>query len=132
MKGVITLPSTGYIRVHAYTSDAQIPLQNVSVAITDPNGNPIALRLTDRSGFIEPIPITVPDRSASQSPDSGIIPYTNINVYARLENYEQIEAENVQVFAETVTNQNLEMIPLSELPDQWSKAEIFKTPPQNL
>ena len=61
MKGVIKLPSTGYIRVHAYTSDAQIPLQDVSVAITDPNGNPIALRLTDRSGFIEPIPITVPE-----------------------------------------------------------------------
>jgi hypothetical protein len=132
MKGVITLPSTGYIRVHAYTSDAQIPLQDVSVAITDPNGNPIALRLTDRSGFIDPIPITVPDRSASQSPDSGIIPYTNINVYARLENYEQIEAENVQVFAGIVTTQDLPMIPLSELPDSWNKAEIFITPPQNL
>jgi hypothetical protein len=107
-------------------------LQDVSVAITDPNGNPIALRLTDRSGFIDPIPITVPDRSASQSPDSGIIPYTNINVYARLENYEQIEAENVQVFAGIVTTQDLPMIPLSELPDSWNKAEIFRTTPQNL
>ena len=132
MKGVITLPSTGYIRVHAYTSDAQIPLQDVSVAITDPNGNPIALRLTDRSGFIEPIPITVPDRSASQTPDTGIIPYTNVNIYARLENYEQIEAENVQVFAGIVTTQDLPMIPLSELPDSWNKAEIFRTTPQNL
>ena len=45
---------------------------------------------------------------------------------------EQIEAENVQVFAGTVTLQNLEMIPLSELPDKWTKAELFKTPPQNL
>lgn len=132
MKGVITLPSTGYIRVHAYTSDAQIPLQGVSVAITDPNGNPIALRLTDRSGFIEPIAITVPDRSASQSPDSGIIPYTNVNIYARLENYEQIEAENVQVFAGIITTQNLAMIPLSELPESWNKADIFRTTPQNL
>ena len=55
-----------------------------------------------------------------------------VNIYARLENFEQIEAENVQVFAGTVTNQNLEMIPLSELPDKWTKAEIFNTPPQNL
>jgi hypothetical protein len=132
MKGVITLPSTGYIRVHAYTSDAQIPLQDVSVAITDPNGNPIALRLTDRSGFIAPIAITVPDRSASQTPDSGIIPYTNVNIYARLENYEQIEAENVQVFAGIITTQDLAMIPLSELPEAWNKAEIFRTTPQNL
>ena len=126
------MPSTGYIRVHAYTSDAQIPLQDVSVAITDPNGNPIALRLTDRSGFIEPIPITVPDRSASQTPDSGIIPYTNINIYARLENYEQIEAENVQVFAEQTTVIDTPLIPAAENELYSNKAEEFTETPQNL
>lgn len=100
--------------------------------ITYPDGSAIAMRSTDRSGQIEPIPITVPDRASSQQPDTGIIPYANVNIYARLENYEQIEAENVQVFAGTVTQQDLEMIPLSELPDRWTKAEIFRTPPQNL
>ena len=100
--------------------------------ITYPDGSAIAMRLTDRSGKIEPVPITVPDRSSSQTPDTGIVPFTPVNVYARLENYEQIEAENVQIFAGTITNQNLEMIPLSELPDKWTKAEIFNTPPQNL
>jgi hypothetical protein len=129
---VISLSATGYIRVHAYTSNAQIPLKDVAVSVTDPNGDPIALRLTDRSGFIEPVAITVPDRSASQTPDTGIIPYTSVNIYARLENYEQIEVENVQVFAGTVTTQNLAMIPLSELPESWNKAEIFRTTPQNL
>lgn len=118
--------------MHAYTGRAQIPLEDVAVMITDPSGNAIAMRLTDRSGLIEPIAITVPDLSASQSPDTGIIPYTTVNIYARLKDFEQIESENVQVFADTVTNQNLEMIPLSELPEAWTKAEIFKTPPQNL
>jgi hypothetical protein len=129
---VVILSATGYIRVHAFTSDAQIPLKDVAVSITDPNGDPIALRLTNRSGFIEPVAITVPDRSASQTPDTGIIPFTSVNIYARLENYEQIENENVQVFAGTVTTQNLAMIPLSELPESWNKAEIFRTTPQNL
>lgn len=100
--------------------------------ITDPSGNAIAMRLTDRSGLIEPVSVTVPDLSASQTPNTGIVPYTTVNIYARLKDFEQIEAENVQVFADTVTNQNLEMIPLSELPDSWARAEIFKTPPQNL
>lgn len=90
------------------------------------------MRLTDRSGQIEPIPITVPDRAASQTPNTGIIPFTSVNIYARLENYEQIEAENVQVFPNVVTTQNLEMIPLSEFPDKWTETEIFNTPPQNL
>ncbi len=100
--------------------------------ITEPNGNAIALRQTDRSGRIVPVPITVPDRAASKTPNTGSIPYAVVNIYARLENYEQIEAENVQVFADTVTDQNLELIPLSELPDAWTKTEIFNTPPQNL
>lgn len=132
LKGVISLPAIGYVTVHAYTSTSQIPLQDVAVAITDPEGDPIALRLTDRSGRIEPIPITVPDLAASQRPDTGIIPYTSINIYARKENYEQIEAENVQIFADTVTDQDLQFIPLSELPENWNKTEIFRTTPQNL
>ena len=131
-KGVISLSSTGYIQVSAYTSRARIPLENVAVMITYPDGSAIAMRLTDRSGKIEPVPITVPDRASSQTPDTGIVPFTSVNIYARLENFEQIEAENVQVFAGTITNQNLEMIPLSELPDKWTKAEVFNTPPQNL
>ena len=100
--------------------------------VTTPNGDAIAMRLTDRSGQIEPIPITVPDAAASQTPDTGIIPFTDVNIYARLSNYEQIEAENVQVFPNVITNQNLEMIPLAELPDKWTQTEIFRTPAQNL
>ena len=127
------LSSTGYIQVHAYTSNAQIPLENVAVSITDTNGSAIALRLTNRSGQLDvPISITVPDLSASQSPNTGLVPYAVVNLYAKLENYEEIEANNVQIFADTVTSQNLEMIPLSELPEYWNQVEIFDTPKQNL
>ena len=91
------------------------------------------MRLTNRSGtFDAPIEITVPDRSASQSPDTGIIPFTSVNLYARAENFETIEVENLQVFAGTLTVQNFAMIPLSELPDSYNQLEIFNTPPQNL
>lgn len=126
------MSSTGYITVRAYAGKAQLPLQDVAIAITDPEGNAIALRLTDRSGKIEPVPIRTPDLASGLEPDTGITPYTQVNIYARLRNYEQIEVENVQVFPDTVTDQDLEMIPLAELPDSWTKTEIFKTTPQNL
>lgn len=101
--------------------------------IRSPDGEAIAARLTNSSGMLDiPVPITVPDRSASQTPDTGIIPFTTVDIHARLTDYEQIEAENVQIFAGIVTNQNLEMIPLSELPAYWNKAEVFDTPAQNL
>lgn len=122
----------GYIQVRAYTSQAQIPLEDVAIMITTPEGQAIALRITDRNGKIAPVAIAVPELSASQTPDTGIIPYATVNIYARLKDYIQIESETTQVFANTVTTQNLEMIPLSELPDQWSEKEIFRTPPQNL
>ena len=105
----------------------------MAVAITEPSGSAIALRLTDRSGQLpEPVPITVPDLAASQSPNTGIVPYRVVNLYAKLENYEEIEIKNLQVFANTVTDQNLELIPLSELPEYWNQVEIFNTPEQNL
>lgn len=133
MKGGDFLSATGYIQVHAYTSYAQIPLKDVAVSITDMSGAAIALRLTNRSGALDdPIGIEVPDISSSESPNTGIIPFSVVNLYARLENYEAIEIENLQVFPNTTTLQNLEMIPLSELPKTWNKLEVFNTPPQNL
>ena len=105
----------------------------MAITVTDTDGSAIAMRLTNRSGTLnEPVEITVPDLSASQSPNTGVIPFTVVDLYARLENYEEIHIERLQIFANTVTNQNLEMIPLSELPDKWNQAEIFYTPAQNL
>ena len=129
---MIDLPSTGYIQVRAYTSYAQIPLKDVAISVTASDGTAIAMRLTDRNGQIAPIEVPVPDLAESQSADPGERPFAIVNLYARLRGYEQIEAENLQVFAGTTTDQNLEMIPLSELPSQWDQTEIFDTPPQNL
>lgn len=127
------MPAIGYIQVHAYTSNAQIPLEDVAISITDTSGSAIALRLTNRNGQLDvPIPVTVPDFSVSQSPNPGITPFAVVNLFAKLQNYEEIEANNVQIFADTVTTQNLEMIPLSELPEYWNQVEIFNTPKQNL
>ena len=127
------LSSTGYIQVRAYTSSALIPLKDVAVTITDTSGAAIAMRLTNRNGLLDaPIEISVPDRSASESPNSGIIPYAAVNLYARIENFEEIHAERVQVFPDTLTIQDLKMIPLSELPDNCNEAELFNTPAQIL
>lgn len=133
MKGGIFISAIGYIQVHAFTSYARIPLQYVAIAVTDASGNAIAMRLTNRSGILDKaIPIEVPDAAASQSPNTGIIPYATVDLYARLQNFEEIHIEKLQVFANTITDQDLEMIPLSELPKNWNQAEIFDTPPQNL
>ena len=98
---MIDLSATGYITVHAYTSFALLPLQNVAVTVTATDGTAIAMRITDRNGLIVPIEIPVPDKSESQSPNPNETPFTVVNLYARLKGYEQIEMENLQVFADT-------------------------------
>ena len=127
------MADTGYIQVHTYTSNAQFPLKDVAISITDEKGSAIAFRLTNSSGQLDqPSAIEVPNLSASQAPNSGTVPFTAVNLYARLEDYEQIEMMGLQVFPNTLTIQNLEMIPQSELPEYWNQVELFNTPPQNL
>ena len=126
------MAATGYIQVRAYTSFAQLPIEDVAVAVTASDGTAIALRLTDQNGQIQPVEIPVPDRSESQSPDPPERPFATVNLYAHKKGFERIEAENLQVFAGITTVQDLMLIPLSELPDYWDQSELFDTPPQNL
>lgn len=126
------MSATGYIQVNAYESFARLPLKDVAVTITSEDGTAIALRLTDRNGRITPVEIPVPDLADSQFPDPPERPYAVVNLYAHLRGYETVEAENLQVFADTVTDQDLMMIPLSELPYSWDQTVIYSTPPQNL
>lgn len=126
------MPSTGYIQVRAYASVARYPLEEVAIVVTGTDGTALAMRLTDRNGAIAPIAIPVPDRADSLTPEPPEIPFASVNLYAHLQGYEQIEAENLQVFADTITTQNLEMIPLAEFPDAFDQREVFITPPQNL
>lgn len=126
------MSATGYIQVRAYTSTAQFPLKDVAITVTSTDGTAIAMRLTDRNGLITPIEIPVPDREESLQPDPAERPYATVNLYARLRGYEQVESENMQVFADTTTFQNLELIPLAELPNAWNQTVIYDTPPQNL
>lgn len=131
-KGGIPMSSIGYIQLRAYTSNAEIPLKDVAITITAQDGTAIAMRLTDRNGRIRPIEIPVPDASQSTEPGAERPPFTPVNLYAFKKGYEMVESENVQVFPGTTTFQNLEMIPLSELPDLADSILQYQTPPQNL
>lgn len=129
---MIVLPDIGYIEVNAYTSQAQIPLKDVAVAITAEDGTAIAFRLTDRDGLMKPVEIPVPPRTDSLTPEPTGKPFTTVNLYARLEGYEQRENMELQVFPDIVTRLELEMIPLSEFPSAWDKVVVYTAPPQNL
>ena len=125
------MPAFGYIQAKAYTSRAQLPVEDAAVSVVDDNGRLLGLRTTNSSGLTTPIRLEVPDRSESQAPGTAK-PFVTVNLYARAEDYEQVLARGIQVFADTVTTQELQFVPLSELPGSRNRVEIFDTPPQNL
>ena len=125
------MSAVGYIQAMAYASRARLPLEDVAVSVVDDEGRLLGLRTTNSSGQTTPIRLTVPDLAQSQSPGQQK-PFVTVNLYARAEGYEQILVRGIQVFADTVTQQELQMVPLSELPGSWKQVAVFDTPPQNL
>ena len=125
------MSAVGYIQATAYASRAKLPLEDVAVSIVDDEGRLLGLRTTNSSGQTTPIRLSVPDRAESQGPGQTK-PFVTVNLYARAEDYEQILIRGIQVFADTVTEQELQMIPLAELPGSWNRVEVYDTPPQNL
>ena len=126
------MPTIGYLQARAYTSTAQIPLQDVAVVVTAPDQTAIAMRVTDRSGLIAPIEIPVPNFSESQEPGAEQKLYAVVNLTAYRDGYGPFESKNIQVFADTLTFQDLKMIPLSQLPLGETDSAYVVTPPQNL
>lgn len=126
------MSAIGYIQARAFASIAQIPLRDVAVVITAPDDTAIAMRVTDRSGLISAIQIPVPNLSESQEPGAEAKPYALVNLYAHRHGFGPFEARNIQVFAQTTTFQDIQLIPLSQLPRGGEDSMNVDTPPQNL
>lgn len=126
------MSAEGYLQVHAYTSDSQLPLENVAIAVLDAQGTLLSAQLTNKSGQIKPVSIQVPDLADSLTPDFAGQPFTSVTVRAQHPLYEQIQADRVQLFAGVITLQPFEMIPIALYPDKFDRVEYFDVPPQNL
>lgn len=126
------MPADGYLQVHAYTSDALLPLEGTAISVRNADGTLIATRLTDKSGRIGPIGISAPDAADSRDPNHVGQPFTVVSIRAQHPGYEQIQVNQVQMFAGITTLQPLEMIPMGLYPDRFDRVEYFDVPSQNL
>lgn len=128
------MPTNGYLSVRVFTSAAQLPLEGVTVTVTQPmqNGSRLlATRITDESGLIEPIAIPAPDRA--QSLQAGAVaPFTDVNITADHPDFERVLVENAQIFADVQTQQEISLLPYEERPAAWNVTETFLVTPQAL
>ncbi len=128
------MAATGYLTARTYASRAQLPIEGAAVSVTQrENGGTrlIANRITDESGRIPTIPIPTPNRSESLAPGNSQ-PWTTVDITADHPDYDRVLVENVQIFADTITQQDMELLPRQELPEAYNLTEVVDVTPQPL
>ncbi|WP_209343555.1 spore cortex-lytic protein [Flavonifractor sp. AGMB03687] len=129
------MAATGTILTRVFTSQAQIPVAGATVAFTQRSTEGrhalLALRVTDANGRTQPVRVGTPDPSASESPGT-ITPFAVCDIWVESPGYELLVVENVQIFPNTETLQELELIPLPEQSATLLPENPVNVPPQNL
>lgn len=126
------MASTGTLVVEAYTAKGAVPLEGVSVVVTMGTGEDskiIASRVTNYSGKTSIIVVETPEEILTEQP-SKQQGFTSVNVQLYSPNYESVLIEDVQIFPNTESIQQVEMIPLGEVPKE--KSQKYYITPQNL
>ena len=115
------MQATGTLSVRVYTSQAQIPLEGATVVVAAPGTEGrwklLSVQCTDSSGKIKNVSIDTPALGESTSP--GCLPGEGApcargSVWAEQPGYAMLQVENVQVFPDVETVQDMELIPLPQ------------------
>lgn len=129
------MAATGTILTRVFTSRAQLPVIGATVAFTQRGTEGrhalLALRVTDANGRTAPVRVGTPDPSASESPGT-VEPFAVCDIWVEAPGYELLVVENVQIFPNTQTLQELELIPLPEQTPTLLPENPVNIPPQNL
>ena len=118
-----------------FTSRAQIPVEGATVAFTQRGSEGrhalLALRVTDQNGRTAPLQVATPDQASSAAPGTPE-PFAVCDIWVESPGYELLVVENVQIFPNTQTLQELELIPLPEQSATLLPEDPVNVPPQNL
>ncbi len=128
------MPANGFLQIRVFTSQAKTPIRGAAVNVTErleKGSRLLAAEITDENGLTGVLALPAPEASLSQSPGAQQ-PWRKVDITVDQPRYERILVENVQIFAGTLTEQDLELIPYGEMPESWSLTEIFDVSAQPL
>ncbi len=126
--------AVGYVVVRVYTSNAQLPIKNAFIRVTtgtSPNADLLGFRTTNEFGETGIISIETPDLDLSLSP-SEVTPFSICDIEVSHPLYYTMIIKDVQVFANTRTVQEVELIPLEENSEPQNRTITSNIPAQNL
>lgn len=88
------------------------------------------LRISDRSGQTEPLTIETADRSESQTPKTGVIPWAGLDIQVEHPEFEKVLLQGVQIFPGVTTVQNVLLLPLQEHDPKLDREQDYLITPQ--
>lgn len=109
----------GSLSFRTYTARNALPVPNASIVVFKEIGGQrhIFYNLTtDRSGQTKEVTIPAPPSSLSQSPTSGVQPYSLYDAEITAEGYNPVSIRNLPVFEGILSVQRAAMIPSAGLP----------------
>lgn len=125
----------GSLLVRTYIANMLIPVIGTRVTVSQMDGDNeklLAFRLTDENGKTDIIEIDTPDMDLSLDQNNTEKPYTSVNIKVEKDGFVIFIIKNVQVFANRLSEQNVEMIPLPENSEYDEYANTYTVTPQNL
>ena len=108
---------TGYLQVEVTTGDGAVPVPKAAVIVTQEiNGQSylVTMKLTDRSGATDVIPLPAPSASFSEAPDPTERPFSEYNVTVYKKGFYTVPEITVPIFDTVKSIQPVSLIPLAE------------------
>ncbi|MBQ3182316.1 MAG: hypothetical protein IJB57_01475 [Clostridia bacterium] len=109
---------TGYLVVAVSAARGNFPIEGARVRVYSTENDDTRLLYTlttDSSGRTEKIELPAPPLSASQTPDTGMIPYASYNIDTDYDGYYTIENINAPIYSGITSIQNVAMIPITDV-----------------
>ncbi len=105
----------GYLIVGVTSARENFPVEGARVRIySQGSGGELVLLytlVTDSSGKTPSVELSAPPKYASQSPDTGIIPYSLYTIDTDYEGYYSVQNINAPIYSGVTSIQNVSLIP---------------------
>ncbi len=121
---VIDMKGTGYLQVEVTTGDGAVPVSKAAVIVTQELGGQsylVTMKLTDRSGATDVIPLPAPLAEFSEAPDPAERPFSEYNVTVYKKGFYTVPEVTVPIFDTVKSIQPVALIPLAENELQGTK-----------
>ncbi len=128
------MDNQGTFKAQIYTSRARLPIKDAVVTVLTARVTPqtiLAHRMTNSSGNTEILYIDTPAIGLSQSPGNAL-PFTSVDVKITHPEFYSMLIRDVQIFSDTETIQQAELIPIEETKNKTDMMETVNITPQNL